>query len=37
MVIPPGEAKIMHHLLPDSAEVGAWSWAYSASYMFDEN
>ena len=35
--IPPGEAKIMHHLLPDSSEVGAWSWAYSASYMFDEN
>jgi hypothetical protein len=35
--IPPGEAKIMHHLLPDSSDVGAWSWAYAASYMFDEN
>ena len=35
--IPPGEAKIMHHLLPDSSEVGQWSWAYAASYMFDED
>jgi len=35
--IPPGEAKVMHHILPDSDSSGSWSWAYSASYMFDED
>lgn len=34
--IPPNEAKVLHHLCPKVVGGGAWSWAYSASYMWDE-
>mmetsp|Transcript_6717 Transcript_6717/g.11290 ORF Transcript_6717/g.11290 Transcript_6717/m.11290 type:complete len:845 (-) Transcript_6717:102-2636(-) len=34
--IPPNEAKVMHHILPDNSEAGDWSWGYSASYMFKD-
>jgi len=30
--VPPGEAVVMHHLMPD--EGADWAWTYSASYMF---
>ena len=36
--IPPGEAKVLHHLLPDNSEDGVgWSWGYSATYIFNGN
>ena len=34
--IPPNEAKVLHHLCPKASDGGSWSWAYSASYMWDE-
>jgi Ca2+-binding EF-hand superfamily protein len=33
--IIPGEKVIMHHLMPADPEVRAWSWSYSASFLFD--
>jgi hypothetical protein len=35
-LIPPGEAKVMHHLVPKSSDAEeGWSWGYSASYIFN--
>ena len=31
-IIPPNEAKVLHHLCPK--EEGSWSWAHSGSYRF---
>lgn len=34
--IPPGESRIMHHLMPLDGEGKGWKWSYSASYMWDK-
>jgi len=34
--IPPGESRVMHHLMPDDDNSTGWAWSYSASYMWED-
>lgn len=36
LTCPPGEAKVLHHLMPANPEESLWTWAYNASYMWED-
>jgi Ca2+-binding EF-hand superfamily protein len=35
--IPPNQRRVMHHLMPADNDTTGWSWAYSASYMWEDD
>jgi Ca2+-binding EF-hand superfamily protein len=36
LTCPAGEAKVLHHLMPLDASNSRWTWAYSASFMWED-